>query len=695
MPVRLSHLLRECAVGAVVRGPDRLVTVQDTSAWPCGPEHELRYVDQVRAALGIGKTLRSPPTARVEDGGVTGHPVPVTRFPRWTRCSRCGLLHHRPWKGRSTARSDARFRSSGAVWTCAGPTAGTARRGRPEQASQAPADGPAPAAPDRQACGGRLEQAPWVLAHEAGHLADVPWHAVAHAGHRHPARRQPDDGGVPDPHTGSRHPARRQPDDGGAPDPYAGSRHPARRQSESADADDEGGHGTPGVCRADRDQPYLKIVSAGRGHEVRCTRCGARNRLPDRFPFGHGQWCQPWFSEPPPEPPAEPAWVLAINDVRVHAPDTVSALVIPPESRIRRGTVVDRLYGSTDKQEEVRAARSGLPREAALRRIAREFGCTPAEVAEAQDEIDRGYPLCGQSVPGGGLLQGEYRALAEPIPDLREDEDFVTEHHGPDWRALVRGLEGAAAGVAGAVDRLVGVERLKEVLVFRGFRRLGGEFVTPPDLTGESDWLPALELYGEGVFFTLREDRLRRWEASEVLRARARMFADRLAGGPARLASPPQVSPRFLLLHTLAHLLVRELETAAGYPAASLKERIYSHAGGESDQPPMAGVLVYVAVPDTEGSMGGLLQQAEPRRFLRLLTAAVEAASWCSMDPVCGERDGHGPGLLNRAACHACALVPEPSCAYGNVLLDRTFVAGDAEGRCPPLFGGRTPDGSA
>ena len=100
----------------------------------------------------------------------------------------------------------------------------------------------------------------------------------------------------------------------------------------------------------------------------------------------------------------------------------------------------------------------------------------------------------------------------------------------------------------------------------------------------------------------------------------------------------------------------------------------------------MAGILIHVAVPDTEGSLGGLTQQAEPRRFLRLLTAAVEAAAWCSMDPVCGEQEGHGPGLLNRAACHACALVPEPSCAYGNVLLDRTFVAGDAEGCCPVLF---------
>ena len=92
----------------------------------------------------------------------------------------------------------------------------------------------------------------------------------------------------------------------------------------------------------------------------------------------------------------------------------------------------------------------------------------------------------------------------------------------------------------------------------------------------------------------------------------------------------------------------------------------------------MAGILIYVAVADEEGSLGGLMELARPERFLRLLIGAFEAAAWCSLDPVCSEQEGHGPDLLNRAACHACALVPETSCAYGNVLLDRGFVKGAA-----------------
>ena len=610
IPVRLSHLLGYCSVGAVVRGPDCLVVVQDTRGWRCGPERDMLYVDHVRAALGLGdKTLRSPPTARIDDAARSEDSIPATRFPGWTRCPRCGLLHYRPWR-RPSSGGRTRLRHAD-VWLC-----GVDGKGG--------------------ACRGRLEQVPWVLVHERGYLADVPWHALAHLDPGHPGQR---------------------------------------------------------ACRTDRERPYLRVEPRDRGHGVRCTSCQASAPLRHRFRFFPRMWRQPWCPEPSGR--LDDASILEINDVRVHAPETDAALVIPPESRIRRGTVVDRLYGSADKQAELRSARAGLPRDAALRRIAREFRCPPDAVERALAEIDGGYPRGSASIPLGGPLPGEYRAFIEPIPDLREDEDFVTVHRTAAWSDLVGGLDGAAGRVAGAVDRLIAVDRLKEVLVFKGFRRLGAETVTPPDLTGETDWLPALELYGEGVFFTLAETRLRRWEADPALRARARTFDERLRGGPVRVSAAREVSPRFLLLHTLAHLLIRALETIAGYPAASLKERIYSRCVGDSGEAPMAGVLIYLAVPDAEGSLGGLVEQAEPRRFLRLLTRAVAAADWCSLDPVCGEREGHGPGLLNGAACHACALVPEPSCAYGNMLLDRTFVAGSVDGACPAPFGAWPPASAA
>lgn len=111
----------------------------------------------------------------------------------------------------------------------------------------------------------------------------------------------------------------------------------------------------------------------------------------------------------------------------------------------------------------------------------------------------------------------------------------------------------------------------------------------------------------------------------------------------------------------------------------------------------MAGILIYVAVPDVVGSLGGLSEQAKPQRLLNLLSRLFDHAEWCSLDPVCAEHEGQGPGLLNMAACHACALIPEPCCAYGNVLLDRLFVRGDRANGLKSIldFAGDGLDGEA
>ena len=598
VPVRLSHLLRDCSAGAIVRGPDSLMVVQDIRTWdrPGNDplDREIRYVDRVRSALGIDRALCAPPRSAERNGTVIGW-IPALRFPTWMRCLHCGLLHAAPWRRRTRPESDRWESEAGS------------------EAKEAPCS----------KCGDRLEQVPWVLVHEEGYLADVPWHFLAHRQSRNPKQ---------------------------------------------------------GGCRSDRWEPYLHLRETGTGRLIRCDRCGANESLRSgalpRIPFPADTRQQPWIREPPAQYPEELAWLLEINDVRVHSPSTRTALVIPPESRVRRGTITDRLYGSARNQQWIRNARTPLARRGAVRRLASEYRCTPAEIEEAIAKIDEGYPLYGRAITADDLLADEYRALVQDIPDLREDEDFVTEHHSGEWNALGRALEtGVARRAASTVSRLIAVNKLKEIMVLNGFQRAGGR-LTPPDLTGESPWLPAIELYGEGMFFTLSEELLQRWESGNALRERADAFARRYVhrAGQGVPELDVEVSPRFLLCHTLAHLMIRELDAEAGYPAASLKERIYCKTGGE----PMAGILIYVAVADEEGSLGGLMELARPERFLRLLTGAFEAASWCSLDPVCSEQEGHGPDLLNRAACHACALLPETSCPYGNVLLDRVFVKGAA-----------------
>ncbi len=477
-----------------------------------------------------------------------------------------------------------------------------------------------------------LEQVAWVLAHPEGYLADVPWHFLAHQGARDPAQHN---------------------------------------------------------CKV---QAQLRLTE--RGYEVRILRCGAcrvetRFRGDERVGFGFGPM-QPW-SKNDPVPPTEGAekgvechaQVLAINDTRVYAPVAETVLVIPPESRVRKGTVVDRLYRNSRDRSLIDGARTPLARKSAIRRLATQYRCTPKDIETALVELKRGYPLYGEDLTPGQLRESEFQAFLEALPDRREDEDLVTHDRSDDWRALATTVapDTDERKIVHSVCHLVRVDRLKAVKVFRGFTRLGGKEITPPDIIGKSDWLPSAELYGEGIFLALDEGRLRAWEQTQGVVARLNRLLPRFAQSGRDAPNP--LTTRFLLLHTLSHLLMRQIESGGGYPAASLIERIYCANAPQ----PMAGILIHVAVPDIAGSLGGLAELGEPRRFLGIMTRALEHARWCSLDPICREHEGQGPGLLNRAACHGCALVPEPACEYGNTLLDRGFVKGDAGHGLPSFFG--------
>ena len=92
-----------------------------------------------------------------------------------------------------------------------------------------------------------------------------------------------------------------------------------------------------------------------------------------------------------------------------------------------------------------------------------------------------------------------------------------------------------------------------------------------------------------------------------------------------------------------------------------------------------AGVLIYTADGDSEGSLGGLVRQGYQDRFAKTILSALERGVWCSNDPICQELPNHGPANSIRAACHGCALLAETSCTEGNGLLDRQLVLGDGK----------------
>ena len=128
-----------------------------------------------------------------------------------------------------------------------------------------------------------------------------------------------------------------------------------------------------------------------------------------------------------------------------------------------------------------------------------------------------------------------------------------------------------------------------------------------------------------------------------------------------------------MLLHSFAHALIRELALECGYTASSIRERIYAASGADAE--PMAGVLLYTAAPDSEGTLGGLVSLGEPDQFGPLLRQALERAQLCSSDPLCSEHDPRSDNSVHAAACHACQFASETSCERGNRYLDRATIS--------------------
>lgn len=243
-------------------------------------------------------------------------------------------------------------------------------------------------------------------------------------------------------------------------------------------------------------------------------------------------------------------------------------------------------------------------------------------------------------------------------------------------------------------DRLVRVVRLREVRALRGFTRIkppSGELeADSPTLAPLHDgprknWLPAIEVRGEGIFLRLKESAVREWEAAHpVMTKRAAEVNTAYAGvwRERHETSPPRtITARFLLVHSLAHALMRQLTLTCGYSSSSLRERLFV-----DDKRQMAGLLIYTATADSDGSLGGLERQGRSDWMNETLPAALRAIEWCSNDPLCIQDISNFSDAQNRAACHACMMAPETSCEEFNVLLDRATLVGLPDDKAAGFF---------
>ena len=277
----------------------------------------------------------------------------------------------------------------------------------------------------------------------------------------------------------------------------------------------------------------------------------------------------------------------------------------------------------------------------------------------------------------------EWEVLTDPSPPT-------------DWPHFLSKPADIPKGFENLISGVLLLERLREVNALLGFTRVEAPEESsdpderPPmaDLCAEAaTWVPAGQVHGEGIFIRFDEDALRDWEEREAVQTRnAKLLEGHKGWRNARKLDPEEGYPgaRYVLLHTIAHLLIRELALECGYNAASIRERIYADTDGEYAQ---AGILVYTAAADSDGTLGGLVDLGKPENLGRLLSQALSRAGVCSSDPLCAEHEPDKDRSLHAASCHACSFVSETSCERGNRYIDRALVVHTLEVADAAFFG--------
>jgi len=394
---------------------------------------------------------------------------------------------------------------------------------------------------------------------------------------------------------------------------------------------------------------------------------------------------RPWLGPEGREECAEKIRLLVRTASNSYFPQVVSALSVPEPGR--------------ELEEKVRSVWDVL--KAATKDTLPAFRSIPkvqiALAAHADEDVLRVVRaiLQGASATREPLRTAEFRQLVASKPEAPGDLP-------PDGVPFFARAVTATDELPDQVTRLVIASKLREVRAQLGFTRL--EPVTP-DLQGEFDlgvqsarlglttnWLPATEVRGEGIFVQLDEDAVSAWEERDEVEARAEALMAGYDSWAATVsAAPPFPGVRFYMLHSLSHLLISAMSLECGYSASAIRERIYC-GPSRKDPTPMAAILLSTGSTGTEGTLGGLVEQG--RNLREHLQRAYDLGKLCSNDPVCAahspERDP-AERHLEGAACHGCLFIAECSCERFNRYLDRALVV-PTVGHLPGLaFFGKRP----
>jgi hypothetical protein len=416
---------------------------------------------------------------------------------------------------------------------------------------------------------------------------------------------------------------------------------------------------------------------------IRCE-CGKAERsvaqaarFQDRA-LGNCDGSRPWLGPFTKEPCGEPSRLLIRSASNAYFPQTMSVISLPDRDEAVR-KAVDAAWDFL----EIVETKEDLEREMRRPKVREALDGISLEEAFAQIQARR----TAAPTPDKSVKQAELETLAASKEEIGSDQ--------PEGVFYARSLPKTVwdRPWMKPIERIVLVHRLREVGAQVGFTRFES---AAPDIEGELDlgvkravlaremtWLPAYENKGEGIFLKFSAAYLNEWvQRPEVVKQGIRLKQGFDAWKAERQGSS-RVFPGlpYIALHGFSHLLLTALALECGYPASSIRERIYAIPSVGY------GVLLYTGSSDAEGTLGGLIQVG--RRIHNSVRSALELGLLCSNDPVCAQHDPENRQEhrhLHGAACHGCVLTAETSCEQQNDFIDRALVVKTVEELGAELF---------
>ncbi|MDN3243428.1 DUF1998 domain-containing protein [Glycomyces tritici] len=463
------------------------------------------------------------------------------------------------------------------------------------------------------------------------------------------------------------------------------------------------------ACASGIDHPQLRMTdrTAGKGAAatITCTQCDKKRPMNEaqgeagaaKLPYCRGR--HPHLGTFESGGCGNPAKLMLIGASNLWFGSTQSVIVMPQSEADRTDSLAVRLRGTHGEDlAEVRGnaklIRMILKSQVELEGVddatllaAVEEALAPEAPEEDQEERIRTWDPVDLLVPEWVYLQ------KDPLGPRQEDPASGLTLSKRDWESTWRG---------GSVSRVLAVESLRKVNALLGFTRIDdmdrvGDLPRRlvPLTRDRPEWTVATEDRGEGIFLQFDEARIAAWESvvedsplwQAHVEAHDRNFTNRFSETAERVKPSTRMRPpRYWLLHTFAHVLIRQFALTCGYSAASLSERLYAWKESE-ERPAAAGLAILTTASDSDGTLGGLVQLSEPERLRQIIERALYRARRCSSDPMCATRTPSGnEDFLHGAACHCCVMASETSCERANRFLDRRFLVELPGGHGPLAF---------